>query len=290
MADDMGVAIVDTDGKNFLLPDSNIPPDVCFLVKDETDGKSKSYKAHKLLLAGSSPIFRRQFIGSMKETSSVVEVKNTTAEAFGTMLRYIYKGPGAITSTLGAISCPQLIDVYELADRYQILGLKEITDRALDTLVITQENMMFMTTFAQKYKKTGFEDICKKLQMRCLKFLYDTTNGAHDVVALIQKTKESFPNTDLNILYELINVGNVEFGLQGDFFCLIVSRFLVLYFSHFQVGKGSSSLRLKNARFALAESPMGNLEPLPLFPVWANVGSSPLISRPRGLRTGSMPA
>ena len=223
MAHGMGVAIVDTDWQNFLLPGSDIPPDVCFLVKDATDGasgNSESIGAHKLLLAGSSPVFRGQFFGPMREMGDVVEVKDTRPEAFGTMMRYIYRSPGATTFTLAAISCPQeLIEVHELANRYQIRGLKEMTDRALDTLVITRDNMIFTASIAEKYKNTEFEEISKKLQMRCLKFLYDTTNGAHDMVALIQKTKESFPDADLNILCELINVGNVELGLQGDFFC-----------------------------------------------------------------------
>ena len=145
-------------------------------------------------------------------------MQNTTAEAFGTMIRYIYRRPGASTFTLDAITCPQeLFELHELAERFQIVGLKEMTDSALDTLVIARENMIFTATIAQKYKNTEFEEICKKLQMKCLKFLYDTTSGAHDMVALIQKTKESFPDADLNILYELINVGNVELGLQGDF-------------------------------------------------------------------------
>ena len=143
-------------------------------------------------------------------------MRNTTAEAFGTMIRYVYRSPGANTFTLGDISCPQeLIEVHELADRYQIPGLKDMTNHALDTLLITRENVIFTTAIARKYKNTELEDICKKLQMRCLKFLYDTTNGFHDIVALIQKTKESFPDADLNILYELINVGNVELGMQG---------------------------------------------------------------------------
>ena len=229
MAHSMGVAIVDTDWQNFLLPGSDIPPDVCFLVKDATDGasgSSESIGAHKLLLAGSSPVFRGQFFGPMKETGEVVEVNDTRPEAFGTMIRYIYRSPGATTFTLAAISCPQeLIEVHELANRYQILGLKEMTDRALDTLVITRDNMIFTASIAEKYKNTEFEEISKKLQMRCLKFLYDTTSGAHDMVALIQKTKESFPDADLNILCELINLGNVELGLQGDFFSQIVLRF-----------------------------------------------------------------
>ena len=73
--DGMGVAIVDTDWQNFLLPGSEIPPDVCFLVKGATDKESGSYKsigAHKLLLAGSSPVFRGHFFGPMKELGGMV--------------------------------------------------------------------------------------------------------------------------------------------------------------------------------------------------------------------------
>ena len=218
----MGAAIVDTDWQNFLLPDSEIPSDVCFLVKDETtageNGSFKSIRAHKFLLAGSSPVFRAQFFGPMKDTGEVLEVKDTTAGAFGTMVRYIYRSPGANTFTLDAIRCPQeLMELHELAVRYQILGLEKMTTHALDTVVITRENMFFTATVAQKRKNTEFEDICKKLQMKCLKFLYDTMTGASDMVVLIQQTKESFPDADLNILYELIKVGQVELGLEGQF-------------------------------------------------------------------------
>ena len=215
----MAMAIVDTNWQNFLLPDSDIEPDVCFLVMEGEGGGCKSIGAHRLLLAGCSPVFRGQFFGPMKDTGTVFEVKNTTAEAFGTMIRYIYRSPGAGTFTLDATSCPQeLIELHELAVRYQILGLKMMTTRALETFSITRENIIFTSTVAGKYKNTEFEDMCKKLQMKCLKFLYDdTSNSSGGVVALIQKTKESFPEADLNILYELINVEPVEHELRGNF-------------------------------------------------------------------------
>ena len=46
--------------------------------------------AHKFLLAGASPVFRRQFLGSLKESSDVVLIKDTTFEAFATMINYLY--------------------------------------------------------------------------------------------------------------------------------------------------------------------------------------------------------
>ena len=212
----MSMAIVDTNWQKFLLPDSDIKPDVCFLVMVGEGGDCKSIGAHKFLLAGCSPVFRAQFFGPMKDTGALFEIKNTTAEAFGAMIRYIYRRPGVNTFTLDDTSCPQqIMELHELAVRYQILGLKEIISHALNTLVITKDNMVFTATIAQKYKNTEFEDMCRKLQMKCLKFLYDISSGG--IVPLLQQTKESFPEADLNILYELINVGHAELGLQGIF-------------------------------------------------------------------------
>ena len=257
----MSMAIVDTNWQKFLLPDSDIQPDVSFLVMVGEGGDCKSIGAHKFLLAGCSPVFRGQFFGPMRDTGTVFEIKNTTAEAFGAMIRYIYRSPGADTFTLDDTSCPQqLMELHELAVRYQILGLEEMTTHALNTLVITKDNMVFTATIAQKYKNTEFEDTCRKLQMKCLKFLYDISSGG--VVPLLQQTKESFPEADLNILYELINVGHVEHELRGDFGwcsflfnCGIFSGWGRLIFSDFdtherknegEVGPGGQRVNLAN--------------------------------------------
>ena len=66
------MSIVETDWKRFLSPDSDLPPDVFFFVKGE--GQSKTIGAHKLLLAGVSPVFRGMFFGPLKEVGEVVEV------------------------------------------------------------------------------------------------------------------------------------------------------------------------------------------------------------------------
>ena len=63
--------------------------------------------AHRLLLAGASPVFRKLFFGSIKNTEDVVEIK----EAFKTMINYIYTSPEA--------PC----DVLNLAETYEILAV-----------------------------------------------------------------------------------------------------------------------------------------------------------------------
>ena len=63
------MTIVETSWQEFLSPDSEIPHDVHFLAKGEGEGNeaSKPIGAHKVLLAGVSPVFRRMLFGPLKE-------------------------------------------------------------------------------------------------------------------------------------------------------------------------------------------------------------------------------
>ena len=71
--------------------------------------------AHKFLLAGASTVFRRQFMGSLREASDVVLIKDTTFEAFATMINYLYNPPGKSFS-LSHLKCPQgLCEIYNIA-------------------------------------------------------------------------------------------------------------------------------------------------------------------------------
>ena len=90
------MAIVKTSWQKYLSPDSEIPHDVFFVVKSGIDGDDSSNRigAHKVLLAGASPVFTRMFFGPMKEEREEFEVEDTTYEMFNTMINYIYQPPG----------------------------------------------------------------------------------------------------------------------------------------------------------------------------------------------------
>ena len=193
------MAIVKTNWQSSLSPGSDLPPDITFLVRGEEGAESKSVGAHRWLLAGISPVFRRMFFGPVKETGEVVEVKETTPEAFRTMINFIYMPPAGESFNLDNVTCPQKIfEVLALADRYEILDLKTMASDALEKLAITRENMIFTATVANNYK-IGFNEVSTKLMVKCLKFLYDTTNGAGDIGALIVNTEENFPGASLDI-------------------------------------------------------------------------------------------
>ena len=99
------MAIDQTNWSQFLQQDSELPPDITFHILDSSheaedqaggehdDSSSKASKvpAHKFLLAGVSPVFRKQFFGLLKTTDDTVEIKDTTVEAFTTMSSYIYQ-------------------------------------------------------------------------------------------------------------------------------------------------------------------------------------------------------
>ena len=101
------MAILETDWQRFLSPDSEIPPDVFFLVKSEHsengEDRGESIRAHRIFLAGVSPVFRRMFYGPMKETGDVIPVRGTTHEAFATMINYVYRPPAMGAFDLAAV-------------------------------------------------------------------------------------------------------------------------------------------------------------------------------------------
>ena len=86
------MSVAETDWQSFLSPGSILPPDVLFLVKDAEGegGQSKTIAAHRFLLAGVSPVFGGMFFGPLRETGEVVEVKETTFEAFESIYNIIY--------------------------------------------------------------------------------------------------------------------------------------------------------------------------------------------------------
>ena len=114
------MAIAKTNWQSFLSADSDLPPDVFFLVKTEAEEENggdvdKKFGAHRLFLAGVSPVFKAMFYGLMKETTEVIEVKGTTPEAFDTMVKYIYHPPAGEAFNLNHMSCPQRL--FELLTR-----------------------------------------------------------------------------------------------------------------------------------------------------------------------------
>ena len=202
------MSIIEISWQKLLSSDSQIPPDVFFLVQGEGVGNdsSKPIGAHRILLGGVSPVFMGMLFGPLKNPREVIEVSGTTHEAFNTMINYIYKPPGSCFFPAPAlppwhledfgddeeddeeedafnqdkIGCPEkFFELLNLATMYQLESLRrELTSHALETLAITENNVIFAAEVAKNYRgifedvsRGIFEDISTRLLVKCLKFL-----------------------------------------------------------------------------------------------------------------------
>ena len=200
------MALREANWKSFLSEESEVPSDVFFLVHEE-DGGSARIGAHRLLLAGVSPVFKRMFFGPMKETKEVMEVEDTSAKAVRAMIDYIYGPYDEVAIEEAMEDTSTLFELYALGDMYDILNLKtEIMD-SLDELEVTMETLVDTATVANNYKWLHV-DLSTELMMRCLNFYLE----------LEDKDKESISRGDinLNIFDELMKFGISTLQLTGE--------------------------------------------------------------------------
>ena len=163
----------------FLSPDSDVPPDVFFLVHGE-GGEVDKIAAHKLLLAGVSPVFAKKFFGPMKDTNSEVKVEvDTSPEAFGIMIDYIYSRESDSEKIIKKITSPKtMFEVYHLADYYDIekLNLKtkieDLHDPPLRSFV-TKETLTDCASVASGYKEI-FPEFAERILLFCLEVYFAT--------------------------------------------------------------------------------------------------------------------
>ena len=139
----------------FLSPDSDLPPDVFFRVQGIEE---ETFEADRFALAAVSPVFRRMFFGPMKEMVEVIEVKETTPEAFDCMIKFVYEPQGGDIFKLNHVSCPQKIfELLTLVNKYQILSLATLCTMAWDAL-------NDLTSVHNKREHDLHSILCQKLQ------------------------------------------------------------------------------------------------------------------------------
>ena len=165
---------------------------------------SQLVSAHKFLLAGASPVFRKQLMGPLEETSDVVAIKDTTFEAFTTMIDYLYNPPGHNFS-LVHMTCPQrLCEIYNIANRYQLVHLKASVYVDLKFLPINTENLLSTVATAKLWQI--FPDMSNMLLEKCATYLSEKMKTAEDVFKLMLVTKESYPDADPDLLQKLLRM------------------------------------------------------------------------------------
>ena len=69
-----------------ILDPSEVPFDITFVIED----CGSKVRAHKWIMAMGSPVCMKQFYGELRETSDEILIKNTTKNAFLTMVDTFY--------------------------------------------------------------------------------------------------------------------------------------------------------------------------------------------------------
>ncbi|TVU09215.1 hypothetical protein EJB05_42663, partial [Eragrostis curvula] len=133
--------------------------DVSFQVQGET------IRAHRIVLAARSPVFKAELFGEMIESrASCINIEDMSARTFRYMMDYLYTNavppalpPGDASANLEARN------LFVAADRY---GLDKLRQTCQEVLChgITKETVLSTLEFAE-------ERACVKLKSRCLDFL-----------------------------------------------------------------------------------------------------------------------
>jgi len=90
--------------------------DVKFLIVNQNTGEETEVLAHKLILSFGSPVFMRQFYGTMKEEKDSIPVKDSSVEAFRILLDIIYNKKVSLTG----LDFKLLAELFYLAEKYHL--------------------------------------------------------------------------------------------------------------------------------------------------------------------------
>ena len=148
---------------NTLVPADNIRKDIKCLYQDVSfadvtitcDGKE--FRAHKVILATQSPVFKKMFEIDMKERrSGVIEVSDITPAVMSDLLAYLYTGTAPHVDTLAR-------ELLNVANKYELPRLLSICETTLASK-ITANSVLEILILAELHQ-------AKTLKKACLGFI-----------------------------------------------------------------------------------------------------------------------
>ena len=145
-----------------VLDPSDIPYDITFIIEE----CGSDIKAHKLIMAMGSPMFKKQFFGELKENKHEILIENTTKDAFVTMVDFLY---GKVVDW-SKKTIEDLFDIANMAEKYQIDALKEEIEEAAKRFPFDEQNVVASASTAEQFNQL-FENLAKIIIMKCREFL-----------------------------------------------------------------------------------------------------------------------
>ncbi|KAF7092427.1 hypothetical protein CFC21_094921 [Triticum aestivum] len=143
---------------------TKVGADVTFEVSGET------FPAHRCVLAARSKVFMAQLFGPMKETSTVIHIKDMEAKVFRALLSFIYTDsfPGMEMDDMeddetevDEMRLQWLQDLLVAADRYDLQRLKFICEMQLSEN-IQVSSVASTLVLAEQHHCSGLKEACFK--------------------------------------------------------------------------------------------------------------------------------
>ena len=171
-----------------LNPSSNIPRDAKFQVMDRAGKVDVILEAHKIILALHSDHFKNAFFGSgifFKENEEgIVVIKDTTKEAFEDFVLFNYEKRVELEKK----TLPELFELLNLAERYQVRELKERVVNLIKNFPISISNVTEVA--ATSYHFPQFKEESESLYANCLAFLGAQFSDAQSVLRFVRSCED----------------------------------------------------------------------------------------------------
>ena len=135
------MAAISTGLQQCLSAEFGIPADIKFLFKKEVDGSTviEEIRAHKLILALASDVFKKGFYGGFEDNGSIeITDAEMTKESFEAMISFIYNKK----TNMSNYDFDMLCSIYYLADKYDITALEEEILEVIKSKEISVENVV----------------------------------------------------------------------------------------------------------------------------------------------------
>jgi len=173
-------------------------------------------RAHKHFLASVSSVFRKQFFGKLAEEKDVIDIKETTFDAFKFLLNYIYTGSEVGVEGEGL---EEVFEIINLAEKYDIKTLSDEIPKHLEELYIEETNVLDVSRTAEVFKH--FESVSNQLLIRCSDFLKLILKTDEDIASFCNSFVR-YPE-DQQMVLDLLNMSD-EYSDALDIEVMVVDE------------------------------------------------------------------
>lgn len=157
---------------------------------------SKTFSAHKTILACGSPVFEKMFYGEMPEKRSVINIEDDDPEAFNMLLSFIYGDGKNLQISSFVCACK----FYIIGDKYLVPGIQTVVTQYISSATMDEN------AFWELIETDIFS--CQILEQKLISFIQINISNLLDSEKLFD-----LPEDLLNIILQMNELNITEYKL-----------------------------------------------------------------------------